>query len=241
MSLVEIEVDRAAVIKWYVRESRTVARDLRPHRSGRLLFAADRAAQSDRLLRGAPSGVQRHRVPQARTRPAGGRCPARGAVRARHRSRQRRRPPCPAAAPRREWPSRDEVLAFADACDRAVLDALEHAPFVDDRPAMHRAQALYTALEHEAMHQETLLYMWHRLPHSQKNKPAGVATRWTARRRHVRASAFRRRGHARWIASTAPAGPTTRRDRGAGRLRVGQRIRAPHASTFRRSRSTCTT
>lgn len=72
------------------------------------------------------------------------------------------------------WPSRDEVLAFADACDRAVVEALGHAPFVDDRPAMHRAQGLYTALEHEAMHQETLLYMWHRLPHSQKNKPAGV-------------------------------------------------------------------
>jgi iron(II)-dependent oxidoreductase len=72
------------------------------------------------------------------------------------------------------WPSRAEVLAFADACDRAVLDALAHAPLVDDRPAMHHAQSLYTALEHEAMHQETLLYMWHRLPHSQKNKPGGV-------------------------------------------------------------------
>ncbi|HEX6973033.1 MAG TPA: hypothetical protein VF147_01465, partial [Vicinamibacterales bacterium] len=44
------------------------------------------------------------------------------------------------------WPSRDEVLAFAEACDRAVVEALGHAPFVDDRPAMHRAQALYTAL-----------------------------------------------------------------------------------------------
>ena len=72
------------------------------------------------------------------------------------------------------WPSRDEVLAFADACDRAVIEAIGHAPFIDDRPAMHRAQALYTALEHEAMHQETLLYMWHRLPHAQKSKPAGV-------------------------------------------------------------------
>ena len=72
------------------------------------------------------------------------------------------------------WPSRDEVLAFAAACDRAVLDALAHAPLVDDRAAMHGAQALYTALEHEAMHQETLLYMWHRLPHGQKGKPADV-------------------------------------------------------------------
>jgi formylglycine-generating enzyme required for sulfatase activity len=29
-------------------------------------------------------------------------------------------------------------------------------------------EGLYTALEHEAMHQETLLYMWHRLPYEQK-------------------------------------------------------------------------
>jgi ergothioneine biosynthesis protein EgtB len=72
------------------------------------------------------------------------------------------------------WPSRDEVLAFAHACDRAVIDAIRHAPLVDDRPAMHRAQSLFTALEHEAMHQETLLYMWHRLPHAQKTKPAHV-------------------------------------------------------------------
>jgi ergothioneine biosynthesis protein EgtB len=72
------------------------------------------------------------------------------------------------------WPTRGTVLAFTDACDRAVIDALRHAPLVDDRPAMHHAQALYTALEHEAMHQETLLYMWHRLPYSQKRKPDGV-------------------------------------------------------------------
>src|SRR5689334_119976 len=61
-----------------------------------------------------------------------------------------------------DWPTRDEVLAFAERCDRAVLDALEHAA---DLPL----EGLYTALEHEAMHQETLLYMWHRLPYDQKS------------------------------------------------------------------------
>ena len=66
------------------------------------------------------------------------------------------------------WPSRDEVLAFAARADAAIVRALEGAEFRDDRPAMQRAQALYTALEHEAMHQETLLYMWHRLPYEQK-------------------------------------------------------------------------
>jgi iron(II)-dependent oxidoreductase len=73
-----------------------------------------------------------------------------------------------------EWPSRDEVLAFGAKADDAILDALANAPLVEDRPAMRRAQGLFTALEHEAMHQETLLYMWHRLPYAQKRKPAGV-------------------------------------------------------------------
>jgi iron(II)-dependent oxidoreductase len=71
-----------------------------------------------------------------------------------------------------EWPSRDEVLDFAARVDAAIVEALEEAELRDDRPAMHRAQALYTALEHEAMHQETLLYMWHRLPFDKKVLPA---------------------------------------------------------------------
>ena len=71
------------------------------------------------------------------------------------------------------WPSRDEVLDFAARADAAIIEALEDAELRDDRPAMQRAQALYTALEHEAMHQETLLYMWHRLPFGQKVLPPG--------------------------------------------------------------------
>src|SRR6476646_4661945 len=69
------------------------------------------------------------------------------------------------------WPDRKEVLAFGAAADEAVLTALRDAPFVEDRPAMLHGEAIYTALEHEAMHQETLLYMWHRLPHDHKRKP----------------------------------------------------------------------
>jgi len=75
------------------------------------------------------------------------------------------------------WPSRDEVLDFAARVDAAIVDALEAAEFRDDRPAMHRAQGLYTALEHEAMHQETLLYMWHRLPYEQKRGAPGSGVR----------------------------------------------------------------
>ena len=69
------------------------------------------------------------------------------------------------------WPSRDEVLAFGARADEAIVRALNDVDFVEDRPAMRRAEALYTALEHEAMHQETLLYMWHRLPYAQKRRP----------------------------------------------------------------------
>ena len=65
------------------------------------------------------------------------------------------------------WPSRDEVRAFARACDEAILRAMESLP-----SGSVAQEGLYTALEHEAMHQETLLYMWHRLPYDLKHRPA---------------------------------------------------------------------
>jgi ergothioneine biosynthesis protein EgtB len=82
----------------------------------------------------------------------------------------------PRSGAQTQWPSRDEVLAFADRVDETVVEALDAGGFADagGHPATRRAEALYTALEHEAMHQETLLYMWHRLPYEQKRKPAGV-------------------------------------------------------------------
>jgi ergothioneine biosynthesis protein EgtB len=70
------------------------------------------------------------------------------------------------------WPDRAEVLAFGRAADEAVVHAIGTARFDESRPAMRRGEGLFTALEHEAMHQETLLYMWHRLPHEQKARPA---------------------------------------------------------------------
>jgi ergothioneine biosynthesis protein EgtB len=72
------------------------------------------------------------------------------------------------------------VHRFADEADRQVIDALLHADV--DRPGdllLDRAEAVFTILEHEAMHQETLLYMWHRLPFEQKRKPAGYEPRVT--------------------------------------------------------------
>jgi ergothioneine biosynthesis protein EgtB len=76
-----------------------------------------------------------------------------------------------------QWPARDEILAFGAAVDEAVVAALERARFDFDgveHRAMAHGEAIYTALEHEAMHQETLLYMWRRLPYAQKRKPSGV-------------------------------------------------------------------
>jgi len=70
------------------------------------------------------------------------------------------------------WPRRDVVASFVAEADRRVLDALEHADL--DRPGhplLDRAEAAFAILEHEAMHQETLLYMWHRLPFNQKRRP----------------------------------------------------------------------
>ena len=75
------------------------------------------------------------------------------------------------------WPSREEVLAFGRRADEAIVDALGTAAFDlsgGEHVAMRRGEAIFTALEHEAMHQETLLYMWHRLPPQQKRVPPGL-------------------------------------------------------------------
>ncbi len=85
------------------------------------------------------------------------------------------------ATPRRvqdAWPTPDLVRAFAEEADRRVIDALEREDL--DRPGhplLDRSEAVFAILEHEAMHQETLLYMWHRLAFEQKRKPAGYRPR----------------------------------------------------------------
>lgn len=70
------------------------------------------------------------------------------------------------------WPSRDEVQRYARQADALIEAALRDAPIDQPRhPVLDRAEGAYTMLEHEAMHQETLLYMWHRLPSSLKRRP----------------------------------------------------------------------
>jgi formylglycine-generating enzyme required for sulfatase activity len=105
------------------------------------------------------------------------------------------------------WPSRDEVRAFARSCDEAILTAL-----ADFAPSPAAVEGLYTALEHEAMHQETLLYMWHRLPYAQKRRPSIGDDRWAM------TDAHRRNGIA--AASTAAAVPAGDAVLGADRASV---------------------
>jgi len=74
----------------------------------------------------------------------------------------------PAESP---WPSRDEVQAFAAACDALVIDALENAPLEDEHvPELRDGEAVFAVLEHELMHQETLLYLLHQLPYDKKRR-----------------------------------------------------------------------
>jgi iron(II)-dependent oxidoreductase len=75
-----------------------------------------------------------------------------------------------------QWPARDTVRAFVEEADARVIDALEHEDLErPGDPLLDSADAVYTILEHEAMHQETLLYMWHRLPFEQKHRATAYA------------------------------------------------------------------
>ena len=75
------------------------------------------------------------------------------------------------------WPSRDTVREYAAAADRVIDEAIASADLErDDHPLLRGAEALWTILEHEEMHQETLAYMWHRVPDASKHRPAGYTT-----------------------------------------------------------------
>lgn len=58
-----------------------------------------------------------------------------------------------------QWPSRERVQAYAAEADARIEKVLESAP----------PEAATLILEHELMHQETLLYMFHNMPYEQKN------------------------------------------------------------------------
>ncbi len=81
-----------------------------------------------------------------------------------------------AAADRGAWPARDVVRRYAQRADEAILTALASADIESGRNAvLRRGQGVFTILEHEAMHHETLLYMWRRLAPERKKRPRGYA------------------------------------------------------------------
>ena len=80
----------------------------------------------------------------------------------------------PNAQGARRWPDRARVLGFAADADAAVERAFADRELLrDDHPVLRRGLGLFTILEHEAMHHETLLYMFHRLPSEAKRRPRG--------------------------------------------------------------------
>ena len=64
-----------------------------------------------------------------------------------------------AKAPTDFWPSRAEVQAYGAAAEALIEQTLRELP---------DHEATFTVLEHELMHQETLLYMVHELPYEKK-------------------------------------------------------------------------
>ena len=75
------------------------------------------------------------------------------------------------------WPNRPAVLAYVAEADRCLEQAIGNADLDrDDHPLLAGAQALWTILEHEEMHQETLAYIWHQAPYAWKRKPEHYVT-----------------------------------------------------------------
>jgi formylglycine-generating enzyme required for sulfatase activity len=75
------------------------------------------------------------------------------------------------------WPDRATVQSFAAEADRRIARAFLEGDLVQDRnPLLRGGEAVWAILEHEEMHQETLLYMWHQLPYGLKRAPEGYET-----------------------------------------------------------------
>jgi gamma-glutamyl hercynylcysteine S-oxide synthase len=75
---------------------------------------------------------------------------------------------------RSDWPAREEVARFTALCDERVYQALAYSSIEDPEvPRLIRGQAVYTLLEHEQMHQETLLYLLHQVDYARKRFIAG--------------------------------------------------------------------
>ena len=80
-----------------------------------------------------------------------------------------------AKSPTEVWPSREEVSAYAREADERIERTLAEARIDDGgTPHLEGGEAVFTILEHEQMHHETLLYMLHNLPFDRKVTPAAA-------------------------------------------------------------------
>jgi iron(II)-dependent oxidoreductase len=80
--------------------------------------------------------------------------------------------------PQSVWPAREDVLAYGATADSLIEHALAHDRIEDDRlPPLRGGEAALAILEHEQMHQETLLYMLHNMAYDRKvaRPPLAVA------------------------------------------------------------------
>jgi len=72
-----------------------------------------------------------------------------------------------------QWPPLDEIIEYRDRVRHELLTSLaDVAERADSDPLAERGRIFEVAIEHELMHQETLLYLFQQLPLDRKRRPA---------------------------------------------------------------------
>ena len=179
-----LAVDRASLVEWYLRNRERSRRLFDLIDPDGVLHAADRASQPDRVLRGAPAGIQRDRVPQARARSARAstsgskRCsPAASIPRPWSRRAAQRRCHAVAGSRKRSWPSAhaadEAVLSRARATHRSSRIARD----ASRRSHLHGARARGDAPGDAALHVAPPAAR-----HKRKPSRSHLRARWRARR-----------------------------------------------------------
>jgi ergothioneine biosynthesis protein EgtB len=73
------------------------------------------------------------------------------------------------------WPEREAVQAYREVIHQRLFAFLDTLDFKTvEHPLLKNGEVFFLLLEHELMHQETLLYMMHQLPPHLKRKPANL-------------------------------------------------------------------
>ncbi len=81
-----------------------------------------------------------------------------------------------------QWPEPERVLAYRDRVREALLGSFERvAARASEDVLAEQGRVYHLVIEHELMHHETLLYMFHALPLALKRRPEGVEYRFDGR------------------------------------------------------------